>query len=150
MTTEIFVFGSNLAGRHGLGSAKRAAMRHGAQWGCGVGRMGMSYAIPTKDRDLKTMPLEKIKPFIRDFVQYAEENPDITFKMVEIGCGLAGYEPWQIAPMFYGTPPNVILPPSFARLLKKDLYVRMKATAYEVDEWPEWMKEATNVGDNDA
>lgn len=34
MTTEIFVFGSNLAGRHGAGSALEAVQRHGAPANC--------------------------------------------------------------------------------------------------------------------
>ena len=44
---EIFVFGSNLEGRH-LGGAARTALRHfGAVMGQGVGLQGQSYAIPT-------------------------------------------------------------------------------------------------------
>lgn len=52
--TDIFVFGSNLAGRHGAGSALEALKKHGAIYGQGVGRQGNSYAIPTNDERLRT------------------------------------------------------------------------------------------------
>jgi hypothetical protein len=41
---EIFVFGSNLAGRHGKGAALEAKMN-----GRGFGLQGASYAIPTNE-----------------------------------------------------------------------------------------------------
>ena len=44
---EIFVFGSNLAGRHAGGAARIATDKFGAEWGVGVGRTGQTYAIPT-------------------------------------------------------------------------------------------------------
>lgn len=44
---EIFVFGSNLAGKHLGGAAKAAHNKFGAQWGVGVGLTGQAYAIPT-------------------------------------------------------------------------------------------------------
>ena len=49
----IFVFGSNLAGRHGAGAALYAARKYGAKYGVGVGRTGDAYALPTKDENLK-------------------------------------------------------------------------------------------------
>lgn len=100
MSKEIFVFDSNLAGKHGAGSAAHAYAHHGAVWGIGVGLFGNSYAIPTKNRKIETMPLEEIKPYVDDFIQFARENPEMTFKVVAIGCGLAGYKPEQIAPLF--------------------------------------------------
>jgi hypothetical protein len=109
----IFVFGSNLAGRHGKGSALEAVMNHGAIYGQGWGRQGNSYAIPTKDYNLKRLPLGMIHHFARDFIRYARENPTETFKMVAIGCGLAGYKPKDIAPLFDHAPNNVILPYEF-------------------------------------
>lgn len=40
---EIFVFGSNLAGRHGRGSAYTAKLHYGAKYGVGVGRTGQTH-----------------------------------------------------------------------------------------------------------
>lgn len=96
---EIFVFGSNLAGRHGAGAAKQA-MKWGAIYGRGIGRQGQTYAIPTKDHLIKTLPLSVIKHHIFTFSIYAMEHPELKFLVTNIGCGLAGYKPWQIVPMF--------------------------------------------------
>ena len=48
-SSPVFVFGSNLAGRHGRGAALWARQHRGAIYGQGVGRQGNAYAIPTKD-----------------------------------------------------------------------------------------------------
>lgn len=107
---DIFVFGSNLAGRHGKGSAKYALMNYGAVYGIGVGFQGSSYAIPTKDANLKPLPLERIERYVEEFLAFARKTPFRTFKVVKIGCGLAGYTDADISPMFRGAPSNVILP----------------------------------------
>lgn len=109
----IFVFGSNLAGRHGRGSAKEAYEKHGAEYGEGIGPYGLSYAIPTKDKDLNILPLERIKPHVLVFLDYARAHPRHEFNVVAIGCGLAGYSPEDIKPMFAGSPENVNLPKEF-------------------------------------
>lgn len=106
---SVFVFGSNLAGRHGAGAALDAVKRFGAVYGQGVGRQGNSYAIPTKDRELNTLILPKINEFVKDFLSYAREHPEERFFVTRVGCGLAGYDDWDIAPMFYGAPENCML-----------------------------------------
>ena len=111
--TDIFVFGSNLAGRHGKGAALIALREHGAKYGTGWGHVGNSFAIPTKDEKIKTLPLEKIKFYIEQFIGYAKSNPHLQFQLTAIGCGLAGYKPEQIAPMFKDAPNNVMKPPEF-------------------------------------
>lgn len=98
---RIFVFGSNLAGRHGKGAAHAALMDHGAVYGQGVGLQGNSYGIPTKDENLKTLPLHRIAEYVYEFLVFVEQHPDWLFELTPIGCGLAGYSPEQIAPMFY-------------------------------------------------
>ena len=105
---QIFVFGSNLAGVHGAGSAREALDKHGALYGVGSGLTGNSYAIPTKDANIKTMRLDEIKPYIREFLGFAKVNPEMQFSIVAIGCGLAGYTPKQIAPMFEGASENCV------------------------------------------
>ena len=37
-------------------------------------------------------------------------HPELTFHVVKIGCGLAGYKEEQVAPMFADAPLNVVLP----------------------------------------
>jgi len=112
---QIFVFGSNLAGAHGAGSAKSAVEKHGAKYGLGVGLCGNSYAIPTKDCEIISLPLHVISLYVEQFIEFAKSRPDLFFTVVAIGCGLAGFRAEQIAPMFYDavTLPNVALPVEF-------------------------------------
>jgi hypothetical protein len=106
----IFVFGSNLAGRHGKGAALEARMLRGAVYGVGAGRTGDCYAIPTKDKSIRTLPLSEIKPYVEDFKAYARAHPGLLFQVTRIGCGLAGYTDSDIAPMFRDAPENCHLP----------------------------------------
>lgn len=115
--TTIFVFGSNLAGRHGKGAALEARKHYGAVYGQGEGLQGQSYAIPTKDGDLLTLPLPVIRESVTRFKTFAASRPDLTFQVTAIGCGLAGYTPGDIAPMFAGAPANCMLPDSFLPML---------------------------------
>mgnify|MGYP006423858297 CR=1 FL=1 len=97
---EIFVFGSNLAGIHGAGAAK-LAMQWGARQGHATGLQGNTYAIPTKDKNItRTLNIAEIKPHVNAFIAFATQNKQYTFFVTEIGCGLAGYQPSQIAPLF--------------------------------------------------
>lgn len=107
---RIFVFGSNTAGIHGAGAAKTAALCYGAIFGQGVGLQGCSYAIPTKDGDLRTLSLETINHYVDEFLDFAWERNDLYFFVTRIGCGLAGYTDEQIAPMFREAPLNCELP----------------------------------------
>lgn len=107
MIPKIFVFGSNLAGRHGAGAARDAVRFHGAIYGLGTGLQGSSYAIPTKGLRMEVLPLPEIKKHVDTFIEFARRHQEMTFKVTRIGCGLAGYVDAQIAPMFVGAPENV-------------------------------------------
>lgn len=116
----IFVFGSNLAGIHGAGSAKEAHRNWGAEWGVGVGRTGRAYAIPTKPAPYQpSLAVEMIAKHVLDFIAYAKEHPELTFHCVRIGCGKAGYTDKQMAPLFREAPPNVKLPFEFNFVLER-------------------------------
>lgn len=117
--SEIFVFGSNLAGSHGAGSAKAAYESHGAIWGCGIGPQGNSYAIPTKDEFIKSMSLDRIEVHVNNFIRYSNDRLDSIFNVVAIGCGLAGFRSQQIAPMFRHASQNVNLPDEFVPFIPK-------------------------------
>lgn len=104
------MFGSNLAGRHGAGAAKFAREWRGAQPGVGEGITGCSYAIPTKDADLKTLPLDTIKQSVQRFIEYARQHESDIFQITRLGCGLAGLSDEQMAPMFGDVPKNCALP----------------------------------------
>ena len=112
----IFVFGSNLAGIHGAGAALFARRYRGAILGVGVGLQGESYAIPTKDGELNTLPLDEIAEHIEDFYNFAEERSDLRFELTPIGCGLAGYtkkQMWQTLRVVGKLPSNVFLSSSW-------------------------------------
>ena len=96
----IFVFGSNLAGRHGKGAALEAKNKYAAVYGVGRGRTGNAYALPTKDNNLKPLSLEDIRANIFEFVVYAQQHPEDTFIVTPVGTGLAGYEKIDIAERF--------------------------------------------------
>lgn len=122
----IFVFGSNLAGRHGRGAARIAMNNFGAVYGKGVGAHGNSYAIPTKSKRIQPLELDEIQEGVLDFVRYACQNPDKKFFVTRVGCVLAGYGDFQIAPMFRGSPSNC----SFAEEWRK--YLTAADTAADV------------------
>lgn len=109
---RIFVFGSNLAGYHGAGAAYIAMQDWGAKYGVGFGPTGKAYAIPTKDENIRTLPLECIAVYTGEFATYAKYHPELTFLVTRIGCGLAGYTDKDIAPLFSECVdiPNVVLP----------------------------------------
>lgn len=107
--TTIFVFGSNLAGRHGAGAAKFAHAMYAAEHGTGEGRTGRAYALPTKDAKLKPRPLADIERSVDTFLAYTREHPELEFYVTRVGCGLAGYDDHQVAPFFLLAGDNVTL-----------------------------------------
>ncbi|RRY03794.1 A1S_2505 family phage non-structural protein [Brucella anthropi] len=102
----IFVFGSNLAGKHGAGAAKFAAKNRGAITGMGHGFYGQSYALPTKDRDIRTLPFGQVEYAVALFLAFAKNRPQLEFQVTRVGCGLAGFKDEQIAPLFINAPDN--------------------------------------------
>ena len=107
---QVFVFGSNASGQHGGGAARTAHDKFGAVWGEGHGHHGQSYAIDTMS-GLPTIAAE-----VGTFLDYARTHPELEFLVTEIGCGIAGYTPAEIAPLFSSgsaVPENVVLPESF-------------------------------------
>ncbi|MBQ6284144.1 MAG: hypothetical protein IJK70_05065 [Bacteroidales bacterium] len=107
---EVFVFGSNLDGFHGGGAARAAYNKFGAIWGQGVGMQGQSYAIPTMQGGVET-----IAPYVDEFIEYAKNHPEKRFLVTEIGCGIAGFAPEEIAPLFANAVDveNITLPHRF-------------------------------------
>ena len=107
---EVFVFGSNLAGMHGGGAARIAHLYFGAIMGNGDGIQGQSYAIPTMQGGVDT-----IRPYVDKFIAYAGQHPDQHFLVTRIGCGIAGFSPDEIAPLFAEAAEveNISLPDDF-------------------------------------
>lgn len=107
----VFVFGSNLAGRHGKGAALHAAKHYGAERGVGRGVTGGAYAIPTKDSKLASLPFDVVAKGIADFLDHAKSNPQETFLLTPVGCGLAGNSKRDVWAVLQreGVPSNVVL-----------------------------------------
>lgn len=122
-SNEIFVFGSNEAGVHGAGAARLAKEKFGAIFGKGSGIQGQSFAIPTKNKYIEQHSLNVINIYVNLFITYASKHPELTFYVTMIGCGLAGYTPEDIAPMFKDALEydNIILPERFYNVLQANL-----------------------------
>lgn len=106
---EIFVFGSNMEGMHGGGAARYANKNFGAEWGVGEGLTGRTYALPTMEGKAS------MKQAVEHFTSCAKEHPELTFLVTAIGCGIAGYTPEEVAPLFKDAAQleNVYLPQLF-------------------------------------
>lgn len=106
---EIFVFGSNIQGMHGGGAAWYANRNFGAEWGVGEGLTGRTYALPTMEGEAS------LKHAVERFTECARQHPGLTFLVTAVGCGIAGYSPQQVAPLFKeaSTLVNVYLPQVF-------------------------------------
>lgn len=114
-SNDVFVFGSNLSGRHGKGAAK-TALTWGAKWGQASGLQGRTYGIPTKNSSIsKTLSIVEISRFVDEFILFADQNKHLRFLVTEIGCGLAGLKPKEVAPMFKNAVDyeNIYLPAKF-------------------------------------
>lgn len=106
---EIFVFGSNIQGAHGGGAAWYAHKKFGAEWGVGEGLTGRTYALPTMEGDAS------LKKAVEHFITCAKAHPELTFLVTAVGCGIAGYTPAEVAPLFREATAleNVYLPQVF-------------------------------------
>jgi len=54
---------------------------------------------------------------IAAFIEFTAARPELTFLVTEIGCGIAGYTPGEVAPHFRGAGRNVALPASFIGII---------------------------------
>mgnify|MGYP003524645524 FL=1 len=118
---EIFVFGSNESGIHGAGAALLAKNKFGAIQGKGFGLHGQSFAIPTKDINIRTLSLDEIQTYVYAFKGVVLSRPDLHFIITKIGCGLAGYTDNDIAPLFssFLNIENISLPIEFVKIINK-------------------------------
>jgi hypothetical protein len=112
---EIFVFGSDLAGRHTSGDALTALRKHGAIYGHAVGIQGRSYAIPVRDENGRLLPVAMIARYVQAFLRFAATHKDLRFYVTRIGCGRDAHHDEQIAPLFAKAPSNCRLPPRWGR-----------------------------------
>ena len=112
---QVFVFGSNLAGKHNGGGARIALEKFGAIYGQAVGNQGQSYAIPTLGYNFEKISLTDIRYYIDLFFNYAYNHSQFEFLVTKIGCGIAGYDVSEIAPLLLNPFKNIILPEEFVK-----------------------------------
>lgn len=116
----IFVFGSNKSGIHGAGAALYARLHKGAKLHVGEGRTGESYALPTKGYKIEEISLDEIQTAVDNFLVYAMGHPELEFQVTQVGCGLGGYTPFEIAPMFEKAPENCLFDEAWKPILGDD------------------------------
>ena len=112
---EVFVFGSNIQGAHGGGAAWYAHKKFGAEWGVGEGLTGRTYALPTMEGEAS------LKHAVENFIACAKAHPGLIFLVTAVGCGIAGYIPDEVAPLFREATSleNVYLPQVFWNVINK-------------------------------
>ena len=119
----IFVFGSNEAGRHGKGAAYTAMIHHAALPGQGFGfsrnNTSSSFAIPTKDWRLETLPVDDIAFYVRRFIVFARIYADEQFQITALGTGLAGIPAQVMAELFKYAPANCLFDQAWQEFLPK-------------------------------
>lgn len=125
---EIFVFGSNLEGRHAGGAAHLAHRSFGAVMGQGIGLQGNSYAIPTMQGGVET-----IRPYVDEFVAFAKAHSNLRFYVTKIGCGIAGFSEWDIAPLFADAidVENILLPREFVLIILRSSTITLRKNNYK-------------------
>ena len=144
-TNEIFVFGSNLNGNHAGGAARMAVEKFGAIEGQAEGLQGQSYAIPTLDKKMQKVSLEKIKESLEYLADFSMWNADKTFYITKIGLGIAGFTVEELKPIFDDIyfPDNIILPIEFKRPIKgvKAFNKGLKCRNFQYEENKEFKEE---------
>lgn len=89
--------------------------RFGAVWGVGEGLTGRSYALPTMEGP------DNLRKAVERFTNFAREHAGLQFYVTLVGCGIAGYTPEEVAPLFEAAASlgNVNLSLSFWKALSK-------------------------------
>ena len=119
---QVFVFGSNLIGYHSGGASLVAMQRFGAVWGQAEGPQGQCYGIPV---DIRGEAVENVSAYMKrhidKFLSYAKAHPELSFLVIRVGCGNAGFDEEFVAPFFKEVMQmdNVSLPKSFVEILKR-------------------------------
>ncbi len=107
---QVFVFGSNLAGKHYGGAAKQAADQFGAEYGIGEGMTGQCYAFPTLDENFNKVSNTQLKASRLYLYKEANANPDKEYLLTKVGCGIAGFSEDTMKKLFKNAPSNITKP----------------------------------------
>lgn len=105
---QVFVFGSNLAGKHFGGAARQAEEQFGAEMGIGEGLTGQCYAFPTLTKEFKQRDHIALQVSVDKLRNCAIDNPEKEFLLTKVGTGIAGYNESYIDTLFQNLPKNII------------------------------------------
>ena len=63
--------------------------------------------------------VETIRPYVDEFIEFANQHQNMKFLVTRIGCGIAGFNDEDIAPVFRKALPvsNIYLPQKFYDIL---------------------------------
>ena len=106
-----------MGGLHMGGAAAFAKAHFGAIEGQGEGLQGQCYAIPTMEGPAS------MSEAVARFVRFASVHQELHFWVTLVGCGIAGYNPQDVAPLFRDCVQleNVALPAEFWSVLRVKL-----------------------------
>lgn len=140
----IFVFESNLEGRHDADTAKEAVEKFEAQYGIGEGLTGNAYALPTKDfrvkenNGLKSISQTNIIESINLLYNTAKKHPDKLFKVAYRNTSetsLSGYTGYEMMNMFLSSksiPSNIIFSEEWYFSRQDDFLTKLIIFPYRV------------------
>lgn len=132
----IFVFGSNLAGRHGAGAALAALREYGAERGVGRGKTGHSYALPTKDESLRSLSESQVFCELESLFDDAHQHPESLYRLTKVGCGLAGLSEERIRDFVLShCPDNVLIPGQWEAMRHPGLIRLIVAGSRDVNDY---------------
>ncbi len=114
----VWVFGSDLTGKHSRGDAKIAANHFGAVNGVFSGETGNAYAIPTRNDKRQALPISDIAWEVKAFLSFAARHPGRSFVVTRVGNGMAGLDDRRIAPLFKGASTNCLFSEAWRAFLE--------------------------------
>ena len=65
--------------------------------------------------------VDTITPYVDEFITFARQHPELRFLVTRIGCGIAGFDAQDIAPLFAEARgvENIALPKDFWEVLQE-------------------------------
>lgn len=123
--SHVFVFGTDIDGRHESESGRMAMRLHGAQRGTRNGLTGNAYAIPSVASDGTPLRLAVMANYVTPFIEYATAHPRTIFQIARFGAGGAEHSDEDMAGLFAKVPANCRLPGRWQTLIDQSLAARL-------------------------
>jgi len=121
----VFVFGSNMLGKHDDGHALLATRFHRAEPGVWRGPTGNAYAIPYRNELNRLLSLAEVARHVAGLRQFAASKPELALRVARFACAKGEYLDGEIAPLFARMPANCALPALWRRAIDPEHPVRL-------------------------